>query len=120
MDLSLEFRHAFRSLKRHRTLTLAAAVTLGLGIGAALTMAGIIEHVLLRPAEAVPAFGRAHLCDRVVRRGHAGRHDEIVERAHALDALHDALEHRLAADRHQNLGGQARAAGAGLQDRDDA
>ena len=49
MDLTLEFRHAFRSLKRHRTLTLAAAVTLGLGIGAALTMAGIIEHVLLRP-----------------------------------------------------------------------
>ena len=49
MDPKLEFRHAFRSLRRHRTLTLAAAVTLGLGIGAALTMAGIIEHVLLRP-----------------------------------------------------------------------
>jgi predicted permease len=30
-------------------LTLVAAVTLGLGIGATLTMAGIVEHVLLRP-----------------------------------------------------------------------
>ena len=30
-------------------MTLAAAITLGLGIGAALTMAGIVEHVLLRP-----------------------------------------------------------------------
>jgi putative ABC transport system permease protein len=49
MDLSLELRHGLRTLKRHRTLTLTAAVTLGLGIGAALTMAGIIEHVLLRP-----------------------------------------------------------------------
>jgi putative ABC transport system permease protein len=49
MDLKLELRHGFRTLKRHRGMTLAAAVTLGLGIGAALTMAGIIEHVLLRP-----------------------------------------------------------------------
>ena len=49
MDLSLELRYGLRSLRRHRWLTLAAAVTLGLGIGAALTMAGIIEHVLLRP-----------------------------------------------------------------------
>lgn len=49
MDLTLELRHALRSLRRHRGLTLAAAVTLGLGIGATLTMAGIIEHILLRP-----------------------------------------------------------------------
>ena len=49
MDLKLELRHGFRTLKRHRIMTLAATVTLGLGLGAALTMAGIIEHVLLRP-----------------------------------------------------------------------
>jgi putative ABC transport system permease protein len=49
MDLKLELRHGFRTLKRHRGMTLAATVTLGLGIGAALTMAGIIERVLLRP-----------------------------------------------------------------------
>jgi predicted permease len=49
MNLKLELRHGFRTLKRNRVTTLAAAVTLGLGIGAALTMAGIIEHVLLRP-----------------------------------------------------------------------
>jgi putative ABC transport system permease protein len=49
MDLTLELRHALRSLRRHPWLTLAAAVTLGLGIGATLTMAGIIEHILLRP-----------------------------------------------------------------------
>ena len=49
MDLKLELRHGFRTLNRHRAMTLAATVTLGLGIGAALTMAGIIEHVLLRP-----------------------------------------------------------------------
>ena len=49
MDLKLELRHGFRTLNRHRGMTLAATVTLGLGIGAALTMAGIIEHVLLRP-----------------------------------------------------------------------
>ena len=44
MDLTLELRHALRSLRRHRGLALAAAVTLGLGIGATLTMAGIIER----------------------------------------------------------------------------
>ncbi len=49
MDLSLDIRQAIRSLRRHRALTLAAAVTLGLGIGAAVTMAGIVQHVLLRP-----------------------------------------------------------------------
>ena len=49
MDLALDVRQGLRSLRRHRMLTLAAAVTLGLGIGAALTMAGIVEHVLLRP-----------------------------------------------------------------------
>jgi putative ABC transport system permease protein len=49
MDLSLDIRQGLRSLRRHRGLTLAAGVTLGLGIGAALTMAGIVEHVLLRP-----------------------------------------------------------------------
>src|SRR5919106_2478809 len=45
----LDLRYALRSLRRHRGLTLAAIATLGLGIGAALTMAGIVEHVLLRP-----------------------------------------------------------------------
>ncbi len=49
MNLSLDIRQAVRSLRRHRGLTLAASATLGLGIGAALTMAGIVEHVLLRP-----------------------------------------------------------------------
>ena len=49
MELKLDFRHGLRSLRRHRVLTLAAAVTLGLGIGAAVTMAGVVEHVLLRP-----------------------------------------------------------------------
>jgi predicted permease len=49
MTVSLDVRHAIRSLRRHWQLTLAAAMTLGLGIGAALTMAGIVEHVLLRP-----------------------------------------------------------------------
>jgi putative ABC transport system permease protein len=45
----LDLRYALRSLRHHWQLTLAAATTLGLGIGAALTMAGIVEHVLLRP-----------------------------------------------------------------------
>ena len=49
MRVPLEVRHALRSLRRHWRLTLAATATLGLGIGAALTMAGIVEHVLLRP-----------------------------------------------------------------------
>jgi putative ABC transport system permease protein len=49
MELKLDIRHGLRSLRRHRVLTLAAAVTLGLGIGAAVTMAGVVEHVLLRP-----------------------------------------------------------------------
>jgi hypothetical protein len=49
MDMSLDIRQGIRSLRRHRGLTLAAIATLGLGIGAALTMAGIVEHVLLRP-----------------------------------------------------------------------
>jgi predicted permease len=49
MDMSLDIRQGVRSLRRHRGLTLAAITTLGLGIGAALTMAGIVEHVLLRP-----------------------------------------------------------------------
>jgi predicted permease len=48
MDMSLDIRQGIRSLRRHRGLTLAAITTLGLGIGAALTMAGIVEHVLLR------------------------------------------------------------------------
>jgi hypothetical protein len=34
-------------MRQHWRLTLAATVTLGLGIGSALTMAGIVEHVLL-------------------------------------------------------------------------
>ena len=49
MRVPLDVRHALRSLRRHWRLTLAATTTLGLGIGAALTMAGIVEHVLLRP-----------------------------------------------------------------------
>ena len=49
MRVPLDVRHALRSLRRHWRLTLAATATLGLGIGAALTMAGIVEHVLLRP-----------------------------------------------------------------------
>jgi predicted permease len=49
MEMSLEIRQGIRSLLRHRGLTLAAMATLGLGVGAALTMAGIVEHVLLRP-----------------------------------------------------------------------
>jgi putative ABC transport system permease protein len=53
MAASLDIRHAIRSLRRHWQLTLAAALTLGLGIGAALTMAGIVKHVLLRPLPVV-------------------------------------------------------------------
>ena len=49
MKLLLDIRHALRGMRRHWRLTLAATTTLGLGIGAALTMAGIVEHVLLRP-----------------------------------------------------------------------
>lgn len=49
MDLALDFRQGIRSLRRHRGLAIAATATLGLGIGAALTMAGIVDHVLLRP-----------------------------------------------------------------------
>jgi putative ABC transport system permease protein len=49
MRVPLDVRHALRSLRRHWRLTLAATATLGVGIGAALTMAGIVEHVLLRP-----------------------------------------------------------------------
>ncbi len=49
MKVPLDVRHAIRSLRRHWRLTLAATATLGVGIGAALTMAGIVEHVLLRP-----------------------------------------------------------------------
>jgi putative ABC transport system permease protein len=45
----LELRYALRTMRHHWRLTLAATTTLGLGIGAALTMAGIVEHVLLRP-----------------------------------------------------------------------
>jgi putative ABC transport system permease protein len=45
----LDLRYALRSMRHHWRLTLAATTTLGLGIGAALTMAGIVEHVLLRP-----------------------------------------------------------------------
>ncbi|MBA3317335.1 MAG: ABC transporter permease [Gemmatimonadales bacterium] len=49
MDISLDIRQGIRNLRRHRGLTLAAMTTLGLGVGATLTMAGIVEHVLLRP-----------------------------------------------------------------------
>lgn len=49
MGLSLGLRQGIRSLHRHLGLTLAASATLALGIGAAVTMAGIVEHVLLRP-----------------------------------------------------------------------
>ena len=49
MGLSLDIRQGIRSLQRHRVLALTATVTLGLGIGAALTMAGIVDRVLLRP-----------------------------------------------------------------------
>ena len=45
----LDLRYALRRMRHHWRLTLAATTTLGLGIGAALTMAGILEHVLLRP-----------------------------------------------------------------------
>jgi hypothetical protein len=40
MDMSVDVRQGIRSLRRHGGLTLAAMTTLGLGIGAALTMAG--------------------------------------------------------------------------------
>lgn len=49
MRVPLDVRYALRSLRRHWKLTLPASATLGLGIGAALTMAGIVQHVLLRP-----------------------------------------------------------------------
>jgi putative ABC transport system permease protein len=49
LNLSLDIRQAVRSLKRHRGLVITASLMLGLGIGAAIAMAGIVEHVLLRP-----------------------------------------------------------------------
>lgn len=45
----LDVRQALRGMRRRRGLTLAAALTLGLGIGAAATMYGVVDEVLLRP-----------------------------------------------------------------------
>ena len=66
MDIRGHLHQAVRGLRRHPGLTLAATATLAVGIGAALTMAGLVEHVLLRPfpvqeqQRVVVAWGRFH------------------------------------------------------------
>jgi putative ABC transport system permease protein len=49
MDFTLEMRQALRGMRRRPAVTLATALTLGLGIGTAATMFGVVQNVLLRP-----------------------------------------------------------------------
>src|SRR5690242_20056714 len=54
-SLFLDFRQAWRSLLRHRTVTSAAVVCLALGIGANVTMLRVLDLLFFRP----PAHVRA-------------------------------------------------------------
>ncbi|MBA3554345.1 MAG: ABC transporter permease, partial [Gemmatimonadales bacterium] len=49
MNLTLDLRHALRGMRRRPGVTLATVLTLGLGIGTAATMYGVVDEVLLRP-----------------------------------------------------------------------
>lgn len=49
MSLTKEMRRALRTMRRRPAVTLATALTLGLGIGTAATMFGVVQNVLLRP-----------------------------------------------------------------------
>jgi hypothetical protein len=49
MDLRLDVRQALRGMHRRPGVTLATCLTLGLGIGTAATMSGVVNDVLLRP-----------------------------------------------------------------------
>jgi putative ABC transport system permease protein len=49
MNVALDVRQALRSMRRRPAVTLATVLTLGLGIGTAATMYGVVQNVLLRP-----------------------------------------------------------------------
>ncbi len=49
MSLKLDVHQALRGMRRRPVVTLATVLTLGLGIGTAATMFGVVHDVLLRP-----------------------------------------------------------------------
>lgn len=63
-DLSRDVRHALRALRRARGFTTAAALTIGLGIGATATVFSVVHGVLLKPLPYPDA-------DRLVSLSHA-------------------------------------------------
>ena len=52
MTLLSDVRHAWRSMRRTRGTSLVIVLTLGVGLGASITIASVIEAVLLRPLPA--------------------------------------------------------------------